>query len=658
LLNDLFVLDPCAGTGIFIITLIEKILSLLSQSYHFFWLRQHSINNFSDSNNWESIQDLNKMKTNYFGDFHNFIPTENLQQFQSDFITDFINFIIKNIKMLDISESALKIAQIRAKAMILNQFGSEIFFKSQVIEIQSDIVDSLFTDWKENQRPFNCIIGNPPYVSSDSMAKYYSHEELEHLKLNFKSCIKKGSKPDLFFYFIQKSLDQLPLNGWLAFIIPNRLLTNNYSQMIRKNLMEKTEIFQIVDFSTDLEIFPNANIHPCILVFKLSYPNTENAEYYQGSYIKSIDEISQFNLWKITKCQVPYRLVQRYNLFFTNLSNESLLLLDVISQFPPLGSNIRIHEATRLARFQHRFAPEFPIRVTSKDWEELDPSSQSIYIREIRGEEIVPYILKNNKYFLTLPELQSKINVEQGGNQSISKSSKQIQEVYQPKLFIRELGKSFFIAYDLATTPSIGYGGVYYITPLDLKDLDSNNDQINLFGYLSYFASHFSLSIYRILFTAGSWGDALKFRSNYMHQLPYISISQELCNKFGFILYWFSNQQTKNLISIETIKMVSEKIIHYLDLIYFGYTLTKVLENPISITLFNTFISKLSDFNQQNLKLSSLYDNHPTVSANETMIKKIIQEFKIWSDNLEKSDQYQQVVNQIENHPIYSIIEK
>jgi type I restriction-modification system DNA methylase subunit len=108
---------------------------------------------------------------------------------------------------------------------------------------------------------FDIIIGNPPYIRAENMARderdYYMSGVFESAYGRF----------DIFILFIETAINLLKKNGLLGFIIPRALLNQNYAKEIRRIILEKCTIEQIVDFGKT-SIFDQAAIDTCIIVLK------------------------------------------------------------------------------------------------------------------------------------------------------------------------------------------------------------------------------------------------------------------------------------------------------------------------------------------------------------------------------------------------------
>ena len=130
-----------------------------------------------------------------------------------------------------------------------------------------EIVGELAFDW-EKEFPqvfknggFDVVVGNPPYVSTKQIPandrNYYWDKYKEIL----------FSEMDLYEIFIYKSINELLKNkGYLGFITPDSYFTNTSFELLRKYLLEKTKIIEIIDFPYRFYPFEEVNTETAILI--------------------------------------------------------------------------------------------------------------------------------------------------------------------------------------------------------------------------------------------------------------------------------------------------------------------------------------------------------------------------------------------------------
>jgi hypothetical protein len=107
---------------------------------------------------------------------------------------------------------------------------------------------------------FDIVIGNPPYISHDKIIK----EQKNYLKNVFKSYEPFA---DIYCYFIEKGLHLQNFSGIICFITSNSFLRSEYGSPIRKLLLQKNTILQIINIE-DSQLFESAIVNAVILISK------------------------------------------------------------------------------------------------------------------------------------------------------------------------------------------------------------------------------------------------------------------------------------------------------------------------------------------------------------------------------------------------------
>jgi predicted RNA methylase len=152
-------------------------------------------------------------------------------------------------------------------------------------------INAVYQDYlvSPDDEKFDLIIGNPPYI------KIHDLEEnvREFIKDNFETC--KSGTIDIFFAFIEKSLNKLEDDGVLIFIIPNSWLSNDSAKTLRKHLI-KYDI-RVYDFESE-KVFDNVDIYCCILTVKnTNYENTILIERKNTSFSINKNELENGEKW-------------------------------------------------------------------------------------------------------------------------------------------------------------------------------------------------------------------------------------------------------------------------------------------------------------------------------------------------------------------------
>ncbi|SPE57232.1 Eco57IR: type IIS restriction enzyme Eco57I [Verrucomicrobia bacterium] len=104
---------------------------------------------------------------------------------------------------------------------------------------------------------FDAVIGNPPYV-------VVAHDLYPPVVLNYlRQFLVAQYKLDLFHLFVQRGIELLRRAGRLGFILPNTWLTLQFTDKLRRYVLEKTTVSELVLF--DHRVFVGADVHTALL---------------------------------------------------------------------------------------------------------------------------------------------------------------------------------------------------------------------------------------------------------------------------------------------------------------------------------------------------------------------------------------------------------
>lgn len=122
---------------------------------------------------------------------------------------------------------------------------NELIYSENLPEVKWNIKHMDFL--KSEERNFEYIIGNPPYITYHDLAL----EEREYLQKKFSVC-QKG-RFDYCYAFIEASISALADNGKMIYLIPFSIFRNRFAAGVRVFL--KDYITKIVDYRS-INIFP------------------------------------------------------------------------------------------------------------------------------------------------------------------------------------------------------------------------------------------------------------------------------------------------------------------------------------------------------------------------------------------------------------------
>lgn len=129
------------------------------------------------------------------------------------------------------------------------ELDTKIFNKTKDFAGINNLYNEDFLLWEPNLK-FDFIIGNPPYF------------ETKEYKKVFKDIIK--GRPNIYSFFIKKSIDILKDNGIISFIIPTTINTGSYFSLIRDFIVNNCSIVDIIKLGN----FPGAEQNVQILTLK------------------------------------------------------------------------------------------------------------------------------------------------------------------------------------------------------------------------------------------------------------------------------------------------------------------------------------------------------------------------------------------------------
>jgi len=109
---------------------------------------------------------------------------------------------------------------------------------------------------------FDIVIGNPPYVDSETMVV----SDLQNRELYSSIYASTVGNWDLFVPFVEQGINLCNQRGAVSFIIPNKIISQDYAASIRK-IISNYRLVEIRDYSRQ-NVFPIADVYPVTIVLK------------------------------------------------------------------------------------------------------------------------------------------------------------------------------------------------------------------------------------------------------------------------------------------------------------------------------------------------------------------------------------------------------
>jgi type I restriction-modification system DNA methylase subunit len=298
-LLQLTICDPACGSGAF-----------LNQSLNFL-ISEH--------------QYIDELQSKLFGD--------------SMVLSDIENSILENnLFGVDINEESVEITKLSLWLRTaqpnrkLNSLSSNIKCGNSLIDEPIEGVENYFK-WEQEfpkvfeKGGFDVVIGNPPFVQLSEDSNTTIHIK-NYLLNRYKSSM---GRLNTFGFFLKLSLTISRKNGISSYIIPNTILTQEYYKKIRLDLLNDSEITEIIQF---LELpFQDAVVENVILSYINKHPKKTNS-------IKIINsKIREFSLNKeINQSEFLNNLDYNFNIYE---KKENKLIKDKLDK-----NNVKLGELT------------------------------------------------------------------------------------------------------------------------------------------------------------------------------------------------------------------------------------------------------------------------------------------------------------------------
>ena len=224
-------------------------------------------------------------------------------------LSDVENSILENnLYGVDINEESVEIAKLSLWLRTaqpnrkLNDLSNNIKCGNSLID-DPDIAGDKAFNWQHEfpqifeNGGFDVVIGNPPYLNF----KMYSGFDRSYYEVNFPETY--SGKADILYYFFDKGTSIIKENGKIGFITSRYWLESEYASKLRKTLLERLHIKEILDFK-NITIFPGVGTKTSILIGEkivaLNLKLNINYIQFEGKAIESVynrKETSEINLY-------------------------------------------------------------------------------------------------------------------------------------------------------------------------------------------------------------------------------------------------------------------------------------------------------------------------------------------------------------------------
>jgi len=186
----------------------------------------------------------------------------------------FENALANNVRFVEVDEMAFAglLSSVDRTIESLTHTASPLSAK---ICLLSDFLTCRF------DHPFDCIVGNPPYVRHERIPE----EKKTFYKKNFTTFKHRA---DLYIVFYEKALQLLGKNGILSFICSNRWLNNQYGEGLRSLIAKDYSLTKLLNIERSSPFGEAVVAYPCITTIS-NTPSLQGGTQYAEDRAKTVD---------------------------------------------------------------------------------------------------------------------------------------------------------------------------------------------------------------------------------------------------------------------------------------------------------------------------------------------------------------------------------
>lgn len=387
--------------------------------------------------------------------------------YSKEILTDFVN---NNIVGFDISHEMIYFTKLNIKCLMSYLFRSSTIVKNLKIKVfisdatykpllymkQLDIFNTElnFVETEEalkiklqcmsdNECKFDYIIGNPPYITLYGRRDMKKTEELRNYYIETYKFVPrsvKNGKFNMTMFFFEQSIDWLNEDGYISFIVDISLFESAYKHL-RKYILENSKIKYLI---TDLSTFKGVGSGQVIISMQKNSNLDENKD----------NEVTVINYETSEKQKISQKkwyLEDEYK--FSIIDNRAIDILNKIENKSVPLLSIFEGKALRTCTMMLDMENKFTFNEKIESQHEVMP-----YYAGSKSLKTPFAILNFEKYFEYNKPLQDKINnelkekLEKEGIKNKKRIGLGSLDVYKsPKIFIRQSAKQLIATLSFET---------------------------------------------------------------------------------------------------------------------------------------------------------------------------------------------------------------
>jgi predicted type IV restriction endonuclease len=205
--------------------------------------------------------------------------------------------------------------------------GHDILTDEELARRDEYAISSMKTfDWRSFGRKFSAVVGNPPWL----MAGYeVPPRQLEYMKSKYASYTGKA---DLYYLFIERSIQILQPGGRLGLVVPNKMHATKAASGLRQVLASGNHVTDIIDFET-AKVFEGATNYTQVLLGVSATDKASNEVRFSRASVR----FGEMQSWHVPRARLgsaPWDLASpNASLVWQRMTSDSTALNDIVSGF-------------------------------------------------------------------------------------------------------------------------------------------------------------------------------------------------------------------------------------------------------------------------------------------------------------------------------------
>jgi type I restriction-modification system DNA methylase subunit len=289
----------------------------------------------------------------------------------------------------------------------------------------------------DENKGFDVIIGNPPYVRSILLRE--EPKTWEYYRTHYRTAFKEF---DIYLCFLEKAYSLLSPDGRLGFIMPNKWLHAGMGEAARKFFKENRAIESLINFGS-FQVFDEVTTYTMLIFLRKKQNAAIQVFNYTGPVdVKNItlnfDDIKYWQTGSIkyeSLSEAPWNLV----------TGEAQQILENLKSLPKFGETFSLAQGTGTRADQVFFVRK--VSETKKYYRVFSKQTQKEYDFEkvfvkpsAKGKDIDSYNIKDNSQLLIFP-YQGRMLVDKKEIQKLSPNLMEYLEECRDALEKRENGR-------------------------------------------------------------------------------------------------------------------------------------------------------------------------------------------------------------------------